>query len=50
MRGGGAKAVWNFPKKSSDLVAGPFPYSKDSAGRFYASAGVQPELHNIRRR
>ena len=25
MRGGGSKAVWNFSKKSSDLVAGYFP-------------------------
>ena len=26
MRGGeGSKAVWNFSKNSSDLVAGPFP-------------------------
>ena len=25
MRGGGAKAVWNFSKKSSDLAAGSFP-------------------------
>ena len=25
MRGGGSKAVWNFSKKSSDLVAGFFP-------------------------
>ena len=23
--GGGAKAVWNFPKNSSDLVAGSCP-------------------------
>ena len=23
--GGGSKAVWNFSKNSSDLVAGPFP-------------------------
>ena len=22
---GGSKAVWNFSKNSSDLVAGPFP-------------------------
>ena len=28
MRGGGAKAVWNFSKNSSDFVAGPFPYRK----------------------
>ena len=26
MRGRGSKAVWNFSKKSSDLVAGSFPY------------------------
>ena len=25
MRGGGAKAVWNFSENLSDLVAPPFP-------------------------
>ena len=29
--GGGAKAVWNFSKNSSDLVAGPFP--KEGMGK-----------------
>ena len=23
----GSKAIWNFSKKSSDMVAGPFPYT-----------------------
>ena len=25
MRGGGSKAIWNFSKSSSNLVAGSFP-------------------------
>ena len=27
IRGGGSKAVWNFSKNSSDLVAGSFPHN-----------------------
>ena len=30
MRGGGSKAVWNFPKNSSNLVAGSFPRRQSS--------------------
>ena len=29
MRGWRSKAIWNFSKKSSDLVAGSFPYRED---------------------
>ena len=32
MRGGESKAVWNFSKKSSNLVAGPFPNRHNHLG------------------
>ena len=46
MRVDGSKAVWNFSKKSSDLVAGPFPKQLTSEshdevqGEFHRNAKV----------
>ena len=40
MRGGGSKAVWNFSKNSSDLVAGPFPMESIVYDHSKASDGI----------
>ena len=42
--GGGAKAVLNFTKNSSNLVAGPFPYSEAIQNRF---GEVENNIANI---
>ena len=41
---GGSKAVWNFSKISSNLVAGSFPYMSDvlKSPHLYTSSLIQP--------
>ena len=41
MRGEGSKAVRNFSKNSSDLVAGQFPYLKEN----YKIQAIRREIH-----